>query len=98
MQAFIAYQDQLPTWESITTNPKTAPVPTSAGASAVLIFGAIAKVTKETMQPLMTYLERFESEWQACFAINIAKNPNKQVVAFSSQAFTRWVRENEDVL
>lgn len=98
MQAFIAYQDQLPTWESITTNPKTAPVPTSAGASAVLIFGAIAKVTKETMQPLMTYLERFESEWQACFAINIAKNPNKQAIAFSSAAFANWVQANEDLL
>ena len=98
MQAFIVYQDQLPTWDNITSKPKEAPVPTSAGASAVLIFGAIAKVTNETMTPLMTYLERFEPEWQACFAINIAKNPSKQSIAFSSPAFANWVQKNEDLL
>lgn len=98
MQAYIAYQDQLPTWDSITAKPKEAAVPTSAGACAVLIFGAIMKVTKETMQPFMTYLERFEPEWQACFAINIAKNPSKQTIAFSSPAFANWVQANEDLL
>ena len=98
MQAYIAYQDQLPTWENIIANPKTAPVPTSAGASAVLIFGAIAKVARETMQPFMAYLDRFEPEWQACFAINIAKNPSKQAIAFSSSAFANWVQANEDLL
>jgi len=98
MQAYIAYQDQLPTWDSITAKPKEAAIPSSAGACAVLIFGAIMKVTKETMQPFMTYLERFEPEWQACFAINIAKNPNKQSIAFSSPAFANWVQANEDLL
>lgn len=98
VQAFIDYQDQLPSWENITTKPKDAAVPESAGACAVLIFGAIMKVTKETMSPLMTYLERFEPEWQACFAINIAKNPQKQSVAFSSPAFADWVQRNEDLL
>lgn len=98
MQAFIEYQDQLPTWENITTKPDEAAVPTSAGACAVLIFGAIMKVTRETMTPLMSYLNRFEPEWQACFAINIAKNPQKQSVAFSSPAFAAWVQQNEDLL
>lgn len=98
MQAYITYQDQLPTWEHITSKPNEAAIPTSAGACAVLIFGAIMKVTKETMTPFMTYLSRFESEWQACFAINIAKNPQRQSVAFSSSAFAKWVRDNEDLL
>ena len=98
MQAFIAYQDQLPTWDSIIASPKSAALPTSAGACAVLIFGAIAKVTKETMTPLMAYLERFEPEWQATFAINIAKNPSKQSIAFTSSAFGNWMQENEDLL
>jgi len=98
MQAYIAYQDQLPTWDSIMSKPNDAPIPASAGACAVLIFGAIMKVTKETMQPFMTYLSRFEPEWQACFAINIAKNPTKQSVAFSSSAFANWVQQNEDLL
>lgn len=98
MQAYVEYQDQLPTWDSIIKGPKTAPVPESAGACAVLVFGAIAKIAKDTMTPFMQYMERFEPEWQACFAINVAKNPSKQSIAFSSKAFADWVAKNEDLL
>lgn len=98
MEAFIAYQDQLPSWDSIIQSPTTATVPTSAGASAVLVFGAISKVDKATMPTFMKYLTRFESEWQACFAINVAKNPTKQAIAFSCAAFADWVEKNEDLL
>lgn len=98
MQAFIDYQDQLPAWDSIIASPATATVPTSAGACAVLVFGAIAKVDRPTMPAFMKYLERFDAEWQACFAINVAKNPTKQSVAFSCSAFADWVSKNEDLL
>ena len=79
-------------------NPKDTTVPESGGACAVLVFGAIAKVTKDTIDPFMKYLERFEPEWQACFAINVAKSPTKQSIAFSSSAFADWVAKNEDLL
>lgn len=98
MQAFIAYQDQLPSWENIFNNPRTAPVPDSAGACAVLVFGAIAKMEKSSMPSFMTYLERFEPEWQAAFCINMAKTPSKQAIAFSCKTFADWVAQNEDIL
>jgi hypothetical protein len=98
MQAYVEYQDQLPTWDSIIKSPESATVPDSVGACAVLVFGAITKVDKTNMPMFMKYLERFEPEWQACFAINIAKNPQKQSVAFSSSAFADWVQKNEDLL
>lgn len=98
MQAYIEFSDQLPTWEAVIADPKKAHVPESAGASAIIVFGAIAKVDKTTMPKFMEYLERFEPEWQACFAINIAKSPSKQAVAFSSPKFADWVQKNEDLL
>lgn len=98
LQAYIEYQNQLPTWESIIKNPTTCDVPQSAGACAVLVFGAIAKITKDTMTPCMKYIERFEPEWQACFAINLSKSPSKQAIAFSSVVFADWVARNEDIL
>jgi hypothetical protein len=98
MQAYIEFSDQLPTWESVIDNPKTAKVPEGAGACAIIVFGAIAKVDKTTMSKFMDYLERFEPEWQACFAINIAKSPSKQAIAFSSMKFADWVQKNEDLL
>jgi len=98
MQAYIEFSDQLPTWESVMQHPTTAKVPESAGASAIVIFGAILKMTKETMTPFMQYLERFNPEWQACFAINVAKSPTKQSIAFSNAKFADWVQRNEDLL
>lgn len=98
MQAYIEFSDQLPTWESVIASPSTASVPDSAGACAIVVFGAISKVDKSTINAFMDYIERFNAEWQACFAINIAKTPSKQAVAFSSKKFADWVQRNEDLL
>ena len=98
MQAYIEFSDQLPTWESTIQHPKTTTVPTSPGACAIVVFGAIARVDKVTIAPFMAYLERFEPEWQACFAINIARTPSKQSIAFSCKAFSDWVAKNQDLL
>jgi hypothetical protein len=97
LEAFVTYADQLPVWESIIASPTTAQVPADPGACAVVAFGAIAKVGKDTMDKFMTYIERFEAEWQACFCINIAKS-NKQSIAFSSKKFSEWVTKNQDLL
>jgi len=98
IQAFIDYQDQLPAWENVIKNPTTAPIPDSAGAIAVMIYGALERMDKNNIQPWMDYLERFEPEWQAAFCINLAKKPSKQAVAFSSKRFADWVQANEDIL
>jgi hypothetical protein len=63
-----------------------------------VVFGAIARITKDTISPFMDYLERFDAEWQAVFAINIAKNEAKQSIAFSSNAFKQWIVKNQDLL
>ena len=97
MQAYIEFSDQLPSWEDTIKDPKHTKVPESAGACAIVVYGAIAKVEKETITPFMQYLERFDPEWQACFAINIARS-QKQAVAFSCKAFSDWVAKNEDLL
>lgn len=97
LEAYIAFADQLPTWESIIKSPMTTPIPEGAGACALVAFNAISKVEKETMTPFMDYISRFAPEWQACFAINIAKSP-RQKIAFGCSAFSAWVAKNEDLL
>jgi len=98
MQAFIAYADQLPSKEAIKANPQTAMVPTMPGACAVTVFGLIASAERDNMTAYMEYLERFDAEWQATFAINIAKTKSKQAIAFSNQTFAKWVAKNQDLL
>jgi hypothetical protein len=97
MSAFVDYQDQLPSWADICANPKTARLPDSPGACAVLVYGAVSKVAKDTMDPVMTYLKRLEPEWQAVFAVSLARSAN-QSIAFHSKAFSEWLRENSDIL
>jgi predicted TIM-barrel enzyme len=63
-----------------------------------MVFGAVTKVDKTNIAKFMNYISRFEPEWQAAFAINVARNPQKQSVAFSSKAFADWVQANEDLL
>ena len=98
MQAFVEYQDQLPSWESIIANPKTAKLPDSPGACAVMVFGGVARVDAETINPFIEYIERMESEWQATFSLNVAKNKDKRMIAFKSPKFRNWCMENEDLL
>jgi len=98
LHAYVDYQDQLPLWSEVVKNPTKAKLPEAPGACAVMIFGAVTKVTGETIDPWMTYIARMEPEWQAVFAVSIAKNPQKQGVAFMSRAFRDWVLKNEDIL
>ena len=98
MQAYIEFADQLPTWEATIRDPKNTKLPTSPGACAIVVFGAISRVTKDSIAPFMEYLNRFDAEWQAVFAINIAKTPSKQSIAFSAKAFADWVAKNQDLL
>ena len=97
LETYIAFADQLPTWESIVKSPMTTPIPDGAGACALVAFNAIAKVEKDTITPFMDYISRFSPEWQAVFAINIAKSP-RQKIAFGCKAFSDWVAKNEDLL
>lgn len=98
MQAYLEFSDQLPTWEQTIEHPMTTKIPTDPGACAIIVFGAIARITKDSITPFMKYLDRMNAEWQAVFAINIAKSDTKQEIAFSCKAFSDWVAKNQDLL
>tara|TARA_R110000782_G_scaffold122456_4_gene213781 strand:+ start:867 stop:1940 length:1074 start_codon:yes stop_codon:yes gene_type:complete len=98
LQAYIEYSDQMPTWDNVIKNPTTAEVPTSPGACAVVVFGGVTRVDKDSFTPFMKYMERFNAEWQAVFAINVARTPSKQSLAFGNKSFAQWLADNQDLL
>ena len=98
LAAFIAHQDSLPSWKEITENPMTAMIPEQQGALAVLIYGAIERVTTSTLPPFLQYLARADEEWQCIFCIALARSTKKQVMAFARKEFAAWVAKNEDLL
>ena len=98
MSAYIDYLDQLPRWQEVIDDPKNTRLPTSTGATAVMVFGAVSRITRETMDAAMIYMSRLDPTWQATFAISVARNPERQAIAFSSKAFADWLQKNEDLL
>jgi len=95
--AYIAFQNELPAWKEIIDNPKSAHVPSSAGASSVLIFGAVQRVEADTIDAFMQYLDRFDTNWQATFCLTLAKSA-KQKIGFRNQSYTKWLGDNQDLL
>jgi len=95
MMAYATLADQLPTWESITTNPETARLPTegNAAASFITIYSALARVNKSTLDSWMIYCQRMAKEFQAVFCINAGKSPCRDV-ALVNRSFVKWVTEN----
>ena len=98
MHAFVEYQDQLPTWDEVVKDPAKAKLPDSPGACAVMVFGAIAKIERHTITSFMEYVERMAPEWQAVFAINLSKNPDKKTIGYTSTKFRDWALANVDIL
>jgi hypothetical protein len=98
MEAYIAYQDQLPARDVILRDPKGTPLPTTPGACAVLVYSAVAALDRTNATPLMTYIERMEPEWQSVFCITAAKDKHKQNVVFSNKTFADWLQKNQDLL
>ena len=62
--AHIKMSDQLPTRDSIKTDPMNAIVPKSASATCMVVFRSLATMDKEYITPWMTYLNRLDTEAQ----------------------------------
>lgn len=95
--AYIDFQNELPAWKDIIENPRTANVPSSSGAAAVLVFGAVQRVEADTIEPFMQYLDRFDTNWQATFILALAKSA-KQKIGFRNTKYTAWMADNQDLL
>ena len=96
--AFLAFQDEIPTRESIIKTPESATIPSSTGAIITLLFNLERATDAETITPIMKYVTRLEAEHQAVFCTTLARSKSKQKIAFTNKAFTDWARENQDIL
>lgn len=98
IESYLAFQDEIPTRESIINSPETAAVPASTGAMVTLLFNLEHATTEETINPIMKYVNRLDAEYQAVFCTTLARSRTKQKFAFNNKSFTDWVRENQDIL
>lgn len=90
LEAMTALADQVPSWEAITKSPDTCRLPDGVGAYFLVSFLCAGRVKPETMDAVMTYVERWESfEAKALFLSTVASNRNKVTFAVMNRAFTK---------
>jgi len=97
LMAFVALADQLPTLDSIRTDPMNAKLPESASARCMVVFKVMGSLERDWVDAWMTYFKRLDSETQALFANSVrAKsfNTKKQTMIMTNGSFTQWAREN----
>ncbi len=95
--AFLKLADQLPSLESIKTDPDTATVPTSASATCMVVFRALSMIERDWMDAWMTYMLRLGTEYQSLFANGVRSNKydsKKQSMVMQNKQFTTWAMDN----
>lgn len=99
LYAFVELADKMPAWATIINEPEKAVIANDSPAAMILtIFSCVAKVEKNTLDPVMVYVKRLPKEVQAMFATQLIRVKDKSPWAAMNQDFTNWVRENHWVL
>ena len=96
--AYVQHQDELPTFQSIVTNPQSAKCPTTMGAIAVLMYGLAARTNVGNLDAVLQYASRFDSEWQVLLMVNLAQSKEGKDFAFENRQFQEWLAANQDIL
>ncbi len=91
----IKLSDQLPSLESIKTDPKNAKVPDSASAVCMVVYRTLGSIERDWLDKWMDYMVRLDTEAQGLFANGI-KSPkySKRSMVMTNKKFTDWARVN----
>ena len=66
--AFVRLAHELPAFADIVADPDGSPVPQKPDAQMLAIYELAARVTEQTVAPVLKYVERFPKEFGATFA------------------------------
>ena len=74
LMAYVHVADKLTDWAIVIEKPDVAPVSDDQIANMIMAYGAVTRVTKETIDAFMTYLGRLPSEIQIMFLSSLIKS------------------------
>lgn len=89
MEAYVQLADRVTPTSVITKDPEGAPLPDGVGAYFLMAFKLASTCTPETLDPFMTYVDRWESfEAATLFVTSVASSESKVRFAAKNRAFT----------
>ena len=83
----------LPSWDSIMADPMKAQIPESPAAICMLVYSAVQRVEKDTINKWIKYMGRISKEAQGLFATSVMRTSKKSVVGTSTE-FVKWATAN----
>jgi hypothetical protein len=89
MSAFFSLADALERYETVEKNPTTAKIPTNVAARLMMVFGLNARVTAESIEAHLTYMNRMPEEMQAIWGRSLVRS-SKAGIAMSQRTFAQW--------
>lgn len=89
--AFVRLEREMPRYEDIVANPMKCRVPSKPDAQMLVCYNMAHRITTETADPVVDYIERFPKEFSVIFAKAAIQRDYKLV---STKAFTKWVNRN----
>ena len=95
MMAYIKIGDQLPSLQSIKSDPENAKVPTSASAVCMVVYRTLSAMSADWIDAWMDYMVRLDTEAQGMFVNGVkhAKYTHRKVVMTNAK-YTKWCMEN----
>ena len=92
--SFIKIFEKLPSFEKILNNPTKTPVPEDDPSQLYAISSLIGeKVSLDTFEPVLKYIDRLPSEFQVITMKSIARiHPN--VASNKNPAYNKWLMDN----
>jgi hypothetical protein len=94
MMAMVTLANDLPTWEEVIKKPDTAKIPESASAVCMLVYSAVQRVDKESINAWLKYANRLNKEAQALFATSVMRVTSKASIVGTSRGFIDWATRN----
>ena len=93
MMAMVRLAQDLPDWESIIKAPDTAKVPDSPSAVCMLVYSAVQRIEKDSVNGWVKYMSRISKEAQGLFATSVMRTKKASTVG-TSKEFIKWATDN----
>jgi hypothetical protein len=94
MMAMVKLANDLEDWDTIIKNPEKARVPDSPSAVCMLVYSAVQRVDKESVNAWIKYMNRLGKEAQALFATSVMRVTSKASTVGTSRGFIDWATKN----
>jgi energy-coupling factor transporter ATP-binding protein EcfA2 len=98
LMAYVELADGLPSWGSIIGAPDKAKLPATPTTNMMTVHRAVHRVEKDTLDNVLTYMQRLPKELQAVFATNLLRQKHKSAWTALNRAFTQWCVDNSWIL